>query len=537
MEIIMKNLLNRKNLFNTQSATLILIIIAVLVLINLISANHFARLDLTAEKQYTVSPVTKETLKKLDDLLTIKVYFSQQLPPNLAQTAQYVKDILGEYKAFSSKVNIELIDPAKDETTASELQSLGIPELQMQIMEKDEFKVQKGYFGLALFYADKKEVIPVVQDVQNLEYELTSAVKRLTSTELKKVGFLSGHDEHGIYENPYGAQSQATANDYTSIKKSLDKNYTVTPIDVSSGQKIENIDTLIIAGPKKALSERELYEIDQFIMRGGKVIFLLDEVTVGEGLQATANQTGLETLLANYGIKANTDLVIDVSNETVGFTSGYMQFMLPYPFWPKLIKDNLDKDNAIMNKLQTLTLPWVSSLSTSDKAGIAFTILATTTNSAATVSAPFNLDPQQQFSPTDRRKIPMIVLAKAKFASAYAGKDAPAFESKDKTADTDKKIDQADQESQIVVVADSDFINDNSLQRFPDNAVFFLNAVDYVTMGSDLISIRAKTLTDRPIKSLDDEGKMITKGINIILIPLIVIIIGVVRFYRRKKNK
>ncbi|MCX6744292.1 MAG: GldG family protein [Candidatus Parcubacteria bacterium] len=531
----MKNILNRKNLFTTQSLALLLTIIGIVLVVNLISINHFGRLDLTTDKQYTISAPTKNTLKSLDDLLTIKVYFTQKLPANLEQTAQYVRDILGEYKAYSPKIKIEFIDPAKNEANKAEVQSIGIPEIEMQVMEKDEFKVQKGYLGIALFYGDKKEILPFIQEPQNLEYDLTTAVKRLTSTELKKVGFLTGHDEHGLFDMNFLGAETNQINDYTTIKKSLDKNYTVTTVDITSGQKIENIDTLIVAGPKKALTERELYEIDQFVMRGGKAIFLLDEVTVGQGLQATPNQTGLEKILANYGIQVNTNLVGDTSNETVGFTSGYMQFFLPYPFWPKLIKDNFDKSSQIMNRLQTISLPWSSSLTPMEKSGLKITSLATTTYAGSTISTPFNLDPNQQYNPTDRKKVPMIILAEGKFTSAYAGKEAPKLES-EKTATDQKTIDLADNDNQIIAVANSNFIDDQNLQRFPDNAVFFLNAVDYLTMGPELISIRAKALTDRPIKTLDDEAKMIVKAINIILIPLLVIIIGIVRFYRRKKK-
>lgn len=530
----MKNILNRKNLFTTQSLALLLIIIGIVLVVNLISINHFGRLDLTADKQYTISNPTKNTLKTLDDLLTIKVYFSEKLPPDLAQTSQYVKDILGEYKAYSSKIIIEFIDPSKDEATKADVQAIGIPEIEMQVMEKDEFKVQKGYLGIALFYGDKKEIIPFVQDPQNLEYDLTTAVKRLTSTELKKIGFLTGHEEHGLYDMKFLGAEAAQTSDYTAIKKELDKNYTVTTVDISTGQKIENIDTLIVAGPKKALTERELYEIDQFIIRGGKAIFLLDQVAVGQGLQATPNQTGLEKILANYGIQINTDLVTDATNETVGFSSGYMQFFLPYPFWPKLIKDNFDKNSQIMNRLQTISLAWPSSLNPLEKAGITLKTLATTSLAGSTMTSPFNLDPNQKYTPTDRKKVPMVILAEGQFTSAYAGKEAPEMEGAAKNSA--KTIDRSTNGSQIIVVGNSGFISDSNLQRFPDNAVFFQNAVDYVTLGSDLISIRAKSLTDRPIKKIDEEGKMIIKVINIILIPLIVIIIGIVRYYKRKKK-
>jgi gliding-associated putative ABC transporter substrate-binding component GldG len=522
----MNNILNRKNLFTTQSITLLIIIAAILVVVNLISANHFGRLDLTNDKQYSISGATKNTIKNLDDLLTIKVYFSKQLPPDLAQSSQYIRDILAEYKAYSSKVKIELIDPAKDEATKNEVLSLGIPELEMQVLEKDQYKVQKGFFGIAFFYGDKKEIIPMVQDIQNLEYEVTSIVKRLTSESLQTIGFLSGHDEHGIYDLSGTSNAGTTTSDYATIKKELDKNYNVVSVDLAKEKAMQNISTLIIAGPKKSLTDDELYQIDQFLMNGGKVVFLVDEVLIGEGLQAQPIQSGLEKILAKYGVKINQDLIIDSSNENVGFTSGYMQFFMPYPFWPKLIKANFDQSNPIMSRLQSLSLSWASSIFLEKQNNIEYNFLAQTTKNAGSLSQPFDLNPQQEFKADKRSQYSMIVLAKGNFTSAF----------KDEKVSADSKIDQATKESQILVMADSDFITDNNLKRFPDNGVFFLNAVDYLTVGSELISIRSKNISERPIQQLDDEAKMIVKTINIIILPGLVIILGLVRYYKRKKK-
>ncbi len=525
----MKNILNRKNLFTTQSLALLFIIAGILVIINLISANHFGRLDLTADKQYSISEATKKTIKNLDDLLTIKVYFSSKLPPDLAQTQQYLKDILSEYQAYSNNLHIEFIDPAKDPKIKEEVQNLGIPEIEMQILEKDEFKVQKGYLGLALFYADKKEIIPIIQNTQNLEYDLTSAIKRLTAESLKSLAFLTGHDEHGLFSNPYSPEEEAALNDYTAVAEALNKNYRVTTINLAEDEKLGNIDTLIIAGPQTELSPKELYQIDQFIMNGGKVIFLLDEIRIVPPLQAVPNQTGLERLLSNYGIQINENLVIDTVNENVGFSSGQMQFFLPYPFWPKLTKENFLKDHPVVAKLQSISLPWVSSLAANPKEGIELKTLATTSRFGATMNYPISLDPQQDFNPTEQKKVPIVIEAKGKFPSAYADQEIP--EGVEGT-----KISQAEKESQIIVLGNSTFINDDYNQRFPDNMAFFQNAVDYLTLDSDLINIRAKTLTDRPLEKLSENVKTWIKIINISLIPLLVIVIGVVRFYLRKRK-
>ncbi len=542
----MKNILNRKNLFSGHSIAILLIILAILIIINLISVNHFARLDLTEENRYSLSFATKNTLEQLDDPLFVKVYFSQKLPPDLARVEQYVKDILAEYGSFTNNLNIEFIDPAKDPETENKVQSLGIPPVEMQIVEKDEFKVKKGYLGMALLYQDKKEIIPIIENTQNLEYDLTSAIKRLIADELKKVAFLTGHEEHGISSSPFAAPEQTNTNDYTKIKEALDKNYKVSTLDISDGQPIENIDTLIIAGPQKALTKKETYQIDQFIMKGGRVIFLLDQINVVPGLQTMEIETGLEELLNHYGINLNSDLVIDTENENVAFSSGMMQFYLPYPFWPKLIRENFLLEHPVMAKLQTISFPWVSSLNTTEKEGLKTKILATTTDNGGTVSKPFNLDPQQNFNPANPKKIPIIAESQGKFSSFFDGKDIPLDEATKAGEETmpvsslniedSQIITQSLEQSQIIVIADSDFISDNYLQRFPSNGNFFLNAVDYLTLDSDLINIRSKTIQEKPLKNIGDGWKTFIKVLNIIIIPLIIIIIGLVKFYLRKRN-
>ncbi|MBD3359976.1 MAG: hypothetical protein GF365_04710 [Candidatus Buchananbacteria bacterium] len=542
----MKNILNRKNLFSGHSIAILLIILAILIIINLISVNHFARLDLTEENRYSLSSATKNTLKRLEDPLFVKVYFSQKLPPDLAKVEQYVKDILAEYGSFGSNLNIEFIDPAQDSETENKIRSLGIPQIEMQIMEKDEFKVKKGYLGMALLYQDEKEIIPIIENTQNLEYDLTSAIKRLMADELKQVAFLTGHEEHGISSSPFVSPEKTDTNDYTKIKEALDKNYKVTSLDLTNGDPIDGIETLIIAGPQKALTEKETYQIDQFIMKGGRVIFLLDKINIVPGLQALEIETGLEELLKHYGININNDLVIDNKNENVAFSSGMMQFYLPYPFWPKLIRDNFLLEHPIMAKLQTISFPWVSSLNITGKENLDTKILATTTDNGSTVSKPFNLDPQQNFNPTNTKKIPVIAESQGEFTSFFADKEIPLDEATKAGEETmpvsslnieDSQIlAQSLEQSQIIVIGDSDFISDNYLQRFPSNGTFFLNTVDYLTLDSDLINIRSKTIQERPLKDIGDGWKTFIKVLNIIIIPLIIIIIGLVKFYLRKKN-
>jgi len=535
-----------KKLTNLTTSTIsVLLVIAILVMINYISLRNFKRFDLTEDKQYSISEATEETLNSLNDLITVKVYFSEKLPANLLEVSQYVHDILDEYKAFANgNLNVVYLDPTDDDVVKNEALSLGIPELQMNVMEKDKFQIQNGFLGIGIFYEDKQEVLPVVQSIKNLEYDLTSTIKKVSLERVKVIGFLTGHGEHLTYTG-------TTENgDYILIRKELEKSYDVETVLIDTKIPIKGIDTLVVAGPKEIFSERDLFEIDQFIMQGGNAIFLVDGVTVGEGMQASVNETGINALLENYGIKLNYDLVMDESNENVSFTSGYMRFIVPYPFWPKLTKENFSEENMLLSKQDSLVLPWASSLELLKRENVQTEVLATTSKYGGTISTDFDLNPNQEFQPEgSREKIDMLALANGKFTSYFAGKEVPAAEQEATGTSTEinfeeeidnsnrKIIELRETEGKILVLGDSDFLADGQVQNFSQNAVFFLNAIDYLTLDSNLISIRSRGLTERSLEEVSEHTKLIIKFIGIALIPILVGLFAIIKVFLRRRFK
>jgi gliding-associated putative ABC transporter substrate-binding component GldG len=518
----------------------VFIILGIIAVINFISTHWFFRLDLTEEKQFTISKATKARLSKLDDLVNIKVYFSKKLPHYLMPLQHQVRDILQEYRAYSKgKIVVEYVDPTKDKETENRVRILGIPQLQLNIRAKDKLEVMNAYMGMGIFYADKKEIIPVVKDVGNLEYDLTTAIIKITAKEVKKVGFLTGHEEHNIYD------------DYDPVRRKLEQQYEVRVIDTSIGQRIpEDIHTLIVAGPKE-LKEWDKYQIDQFIMRGGKVIFLIDAVELQKDVViATVREHNMDDILEHYGVRINKDLVADRVNSMASFRSGFVTYTVSYPLWPKIIKPNMSKDNPCVAGLESLTFPWVSSIDVLKRAGIKTEELVKTTEYAWVQKGRFDLNPQSlgmmMFSGTDKRQqYTLAAVLSGKFKSFYADKPVPKFqpeEDEDITPAGDiseeETIKESKKQTRIVVVSDSDFISDRHIHQFPTNMLFFLNIVDWLTLGDDLINIRSRGITDRPLKELSEREKGLYKTINIIGIPAIVVGFGLSRMViRRRKIK
>ena len=157
---------SRRIKYGTNYLALAIIVLGIIAVLNFFFLRHFYRIDLTQDKRYTLTPATKEVLGNLDDLVTIKLYFSGKLPPYLVTLRRDVVDILDEFQAYAgNNISIEFIDPTDNPALQQELRFMGIPQIQLNIIEKDQAQLTNVYLGLALFYADKKEVIPFISSI------------------------------------------------------------------------------------------------------------------------------------------------------------------------------------------------------------------------------------------------------------------------------------------------------------------------------------------------------------------------------------
>ena len=532
--------------YGGNTLAFILVVFGIIVLINFLSSRRFVRADLTAEKRYTISQSTKKVLKRLDDIVTIDAYFSRQ-PARVAQIRQSVRDMLEEYRAFSKNLQINFIDPAaEEEAQKQKLRFMGIPEVQVNVIEKDKAEVANVYMGIAILYADKKEVLPVVQTTANFEYDLTSAILKVTSKEVKTIGFLTGHDEIDVFDQAFGP-----------LRQELSKQYDVRKVPIDAGKAVDaDVATLVIAGPKKELTEREKYEIDQFIMRGGRVCFLIDPILIQyQGLNVSPLKTGLNDLLEHYGAKLNDNLVLDVSMGQLVYSQGFMTVTTGYAYFVKVLKeyryrtgetsDGLSQDSIITNQLESLTLNWASSLELlpQEDASVEAIALAKTSRGGWTAQSPYNISPtDRQFQPpaSVQQAHTVAVSLSGVFKSFYAGKAIPPVESSEsdeavtaKPAEEERTTKTDSEATQIVVVGNSQFLQQS--QR--DGQLFFLNTVDWLTLGEELINIRSHGATNRPLKEISESEKFFLKFISIAGVPILVVAFGLVRFFLRRRAK
>ena len=489
----------------------LLSIIGIIILVNFFSYKIFARLDLTQNKEFSVSSVTKTTLRNLDDVINIKVYFSKNLPSKFISLKENVGDILDAYTNYSSgNVRVEFIDPTDNKDLAKTLYMKGIPELQFQVFEKDQMQLVKGYMGISIEYGSDYEVIPAVQDTKSLEYQITLAIKKLTSGEIRKIGMLSG----------YGTLDEKSLGDGLSKLKEL---YDVVDVDIANVEEIDpSLKTFIIIRPEEEVAEEDLKKIDKFVTGGGNLLVLDEGVSIGDGLKATDKNDGLMKLLDDYGIKINNDMVVESKDNSgvASFNQGFFTFQTNYPYWPMISKDRFDQDNSAVSKLENVVLPWASSIDIDEsKLGENHSVsyLAKSSIYSWIQSGQYDLNPQQTFTPGKKHSSNLAVDVNAQFKSPYGIEDS-VF-------------------SRILVVGDSDFVTGNLL-GMADNMVFFQNITDSLSLDSDLIEIRSKGITSRPLKTdISDGQKALIRYLNVFGITIIVIAFGLIKYFMRKRSR
>ncbi|MBK8232642.1 MAG: GldG family protein [Candidatus Eisenbacteria bacterium] len=541
--------------YGVNSGLAVLIMAGILIAANVIGTQVFGRLDLTEGREFTISPSTKNILRRLDDVVTVKCFFSKKLPPQLANLEQQVADLLKEYEVYSKgNLNVRFFDPGTSEDLKGQARTMNIPELQMNVLEKDQYQVSNVYLGIGLQYGDKVEAIPVVEDVSNLEYDLSAAIVKLTRKEEPSLGFLSGNGERTLDRELEG------------IKRTLETQYEVRAVDLGDGQ-VEvptDIKTLIVAGSKN-VAPREAYQIDQFIMRGGKAVFLVDPITMNEqmGLAAMPARSGLDELLGHYGVGIKSALVLDPRCESATFSQGYMAYQVRYPLWPSVSQQlgGLNLSNPITAGLEAVTLPWTAPLevnlpieadtkskepspvagTNATQPNVKAVVLAKSTDKAWTQEGRYELNPQALMTqPVNQmgQSMPLAVLASGRFGSLYAGRPVPpaTAAAEGTPTSTDTPLTESP-ETQILVIGSSSFVTNQFLRMYPANALLLQNALDFLASGDDLIAIRSRGATERPLKELSSGAKAALKYLNTLGIAALVVVFGLIRRVARRNAR
>jgi len=499
--------------------------IGILVLVNIAGVRLFTRLDLTHSKIYTLSDASKNLVKALDDKFLVKAYFTSDLPAPYNNNRRYLQDQLDEYRAYArGNFQYEFIDPSNKEDIEREAQRYGIPPVQVQVVKEDKLQIEKAYMGIVFLYGDKQERLPVIQRPDNLEYEISSAVKKLTSKQVRTVGFLTGHGEAGVQQ-------------MNNLKQLLDKQYEVTTVDLSGGKPVPpDVSVLVIAAPVQPFKSWEKYLIDQYLMKGGKIAFLLNKVNVTLQTQmGRPLDVDLDDMLEAYGARVNTDLVRDLrcAAVTVQQNTGFftIQNQVPFPFLP--MASEFSKSSPIVKDMNSVVFYFVSSVDTSmvQAKGLTGEVLVRSSNRSGRQENMFMIDPNTKWTQDMFKEsgIPLAVTLEGTFTSAFQGKPVILDSTVITPIDTINRIGTG-VKTKIAVVGDGDFLQDQLSGGNRDNINFAGNLTDWLADDIGLATIRSRDSGAKPLDEVSEGTKSLVKGLNLAVPPLLVVLIGIMRW-------
>ena len=490
--------------------TYIGIVVAILVLLNVVSRNLFFRWDLTENKMYSLSDSSKSVVSKIDDRLTMKVYFSDNLPGEYGNNRRYLQDILEEYTAYSNgNIHFEFYSTDDDEKMQEDAQKSGIQPVQLQVIENDNIEVKRVYMGMVFLYEDERETIPVIQTTTGLEYDITTKIKKLVDTNKETLAIAkTGGQEQIKNEN---------------ISQLLAQRYNIRNINLSQAVA-ENITLLLINGVEDSLTVDEHQNLEDFINRGGNVLLAQNRIKTDLATQqANPVVSDIFSLLDSYGLHIAPNLVLDQNCGKVNVQQnlGFIRIPVPmsYPFLPIIKEGNFNDEVVMVNGLESVRLMFPSEIVINDSVAGAEDVniipLFTSSNRSTTMEEFFNLNPDPKANPAFRQ---------LNEAGKVLGALAEIFHS------------ETDTLSQLILIPDSKFIADDGGRLASENHIFIMNAVDYLLGDRELISLRSREITNRPLQELEDDEKARWKWINILLPSFLVVAFGGLRM-RREKNR
>ncbi len=567
----------------TKFTIQIVAVAVVIILVNFIGSKKFLRMDLTEEKIHSLSEKTIEILQNdslIKDELRFEVYLEGDLPPELRKLQLALKEKLSELKAYGgSNIYFEFIDPAKDETQKQKvyeqifefglrptkvsslvggsktdqmvwggiiLRTVGNNNIPIQIMIPSNVD-PKTQTAIPVF-ADRIPIEPIIND---LEYLLLEGIYKAVNPNRKKIGFLQGH----------GELTEAQRFDVTD---ELKKFHAVD--DVVVGGKLDALkgyDALIVAKPTKPISEKDKYLIDQFIMKGGKVAWLIDPVVVDtDSLQILDQTFGLERnlnlideQLFTYGVRLNKDLVIDINSAKIRLGSELYNWF----YYPTI--DSWRIKNPIVDNVNPIRLKYASTLDLLQNKEITKVPLLMTSEKSVTYKVPVRINYQMiglkeevvKYNAQPNQIV--AVMLSGKFKSNFINRLTDNF-----VKNSPVKFIKESVENTMLVISDGDIINapvdsfENSrgemiirpmrinLDRddraaFYGNKEFFVNAMEGLMGINDLIPLRSKTITLRPLnKTKVAKERKMWNAINVFIPMLIILVFGGIYTYLRRRK-
>ncbi len=511
--------------------------LAIVLAVGLNTSRFFFRLDLTENKAFTISRVSRQLFQEIPNEVYITYYVSDKLRSLYSFPAQ-IADLLNEYAAYSrGKIRVTVTDPVTSgELTKAE--SLGVYPQQIQVVERDQRSYAQVYSGIVIQYLDRFETIPLVFRLESLEYDLTSKIRKTVTNQERVVGLLVGD------------ASRDPQQDFATLSTNLAGDFTVRTIQ--RGEEIPSeVDALFVLGTQD-LDTFDLFPIDQFVMRGGKVLFASEglRMDLRRGLQATKlENTAALQMLESYGVRVEQKFVLDKYAQNFRiprqvFGQVMWQIMDKYPFWITVAEQDVSRDNPITARFSGLDLYWASPLQLIARQGVEEQPLVKTTPQGWSMDEPFETSPNRasmlmMTSHDTEGQYTLAAALSGTFDSYF--KDRPIPTREGETRDWKKGPSRSPQ-TRILVVGDADFASE--IYQYTEatyNMEFLANAAEWLTSSDDLLEIKTRVARDLRLNRIQDQNArlqaaLFTQVITVVIVPLLVIGFGIARFLLRRRK-
>ena len=509
-----------------QARTILLLSLAAFILCFLITNRVWFRLDLTRNKAYTISEVSRNLHREIADQVRITYFVSDKLRQNYPVPGE-IADLINEYAAHSrGKIRFIQRDPAKAELVR-EIEQLGIFPQQIQVTERNEITLATVYTGILIEYLDREAVMPVVFSLDTLEYDLTSRIRALVRNVERDLGIVVG-DAYRQFSGDFGFLQRELFTSGFRMRQ-------INPDD----EIPSTLQALIVLGGVEDLDEEQLHRIDRYILGGGNVLFAVDGIVVdtrGNLDARAAMDQGLLAMLANYGVVVRRAMVLDRTALNISFQSqgwlGTVHQTVRYPHWISVLGQAGNPEHPVTADFQGLDLFWASPLELNPPPGITAEILFTSTNNAWLQVNSFVTNPlQTQFFGEELEQ----TLGTRILGASLSGVFSSAFESPPLTSDGRQNP------SRLIIVGDMEFAsNFMQINRGEGrNLDFLIKAVEWLSNDEDIVAIRGR---EGPLGRLDrisdperrDAAMAFSRVFNTVFMPIAVILAGLFICLRRK---
>lgn len=567
-----------------RDLTTLLAGVAIIILINFIGSFAFHRFDLTSEKRYTLSDNSKNLVAGLDDIVYVKVYLEGEFPAGFKRLRDETREILDEFRAYAGgNLEYEFINPSESpdekerESIYKQLYKEGLRPTDLNVKEEDGTSNKIIWPGALISYQGQEFPIQLLKSqmgvspemmlnssVEALEYEFLNAINNLKRFSKPRVAFIEGHGELDKVQTASLATSLAEfyTVDRLEINQELSSLTERVMVDSTHDFAVQiKYDVIIIAKPSQKFSEKDKFIIDQYIMHGGRVVWLVDPVFASmDSLQnadismAIPQDLNLDDQLFTYGVRINTNLVQDIQSAPIPVVTGRIgnqpkTQMFPWFFFPLLTPAN---SHPIVNNLNAVKGEFVSTIDTIARPKVRKTGLLKTSKYSKVSNTPTRIslgmlryEPDQ--SQYNAGHQVTAVLLEGYFQSVFKNRITPEI-------GNSREVNFRDESkyNKMIVVADGDiaknYVNVKTSQYYQlgydrytnqqyGNNDFMLNVINYLCDDNGLMSVRSKKLTIRLLdKTILKKDKFKWQLINTVLPIGLILLFGIAHYYDRKKK-